>query len=295
MSKTKNMNIIFDISGGLGKNIMATAVIKAIKAKYKTANLIIVTSHPDVFIDNPNVNKVLIHGTTAGIYKDYIAGKDNKAFIADPYSCSDYLTESKNLIEIWCNLYGIPYKNELPELFLSKAEIEYFSPFYKLDKPIMVIQPCGGPREQSLQYNWVRDIPPTIMAQIINTYKDEYSIIHIKREDQMQYENTIGALDTWRSIAVLLMLSTRRLMCDSSGQHIAAALGLPSLVLWIGTSPKVFGYDMCHNIEANAPDKKLSIDHMYYQRFPLYEDISKCPYTELDKIFNVEDIIKALK
>lgn len=294
MYKTKIMNILFDVSGGLGKNIMSTAVLKAIRNKYKKANIIVITSHPDVFIDNPNINKVLIHGTTSGIYKDYIAGKDNKVFITDPYSTSDYLTESSNLIEIWCKLCDVPYKNEMPELFISKSEIEYFAPFYKLEKPIMVIQPSGGPQEQPLKYNWVRDIPPAVMKEIITTFKDEYAIVHIKREDQMTYEHTIGALDSWRSVAVLLMLSQRRVLIDSSAQHIAAALGLPSMVLWIGTSPKVFGYDMHANIEASAPDKELNLDHMYYQRLPLFEDISKCLYTDLNKIFDSKTLIENL-
>ena len=77
--------------------------------------------------------------------------------------------------------------------------------------------------------------------------------------------------------------------------HIAAALNLPSLVCWVGTSPKVFGYDIHANIEANPADKEINFDNAYLQRFPLFEDIARCPYTELSKIFNSEDIIKALK
>ena len=158
----------------------------------------------------------------------------------------------------------------------------------------MVIQPCGGPIEQPLKYNWVRDVPPVVMQDIINAFKDEYAIVHIKRQDQMTYENTTAALDSWRSIAVLLMMSKRRVLIDSSAQHIAAALGLPSMVLWIGTSSKVFGYEMHANVDASTPDKEINLDHMYYQRLPLFEDISKCPYTELNKIFDAKDLIKNL-
>jgi len=57
----------------------------------------------------------------------------------------------------------------------------------------------------------------------------------------------------------------------------------------------VFGYEMHGNIEANTPDKELNFDNAYLQKFPLFEDISRCPYTELGSIFNSEDIIKALK
>jgi ADP-heptose:LPS heptosyltransferase len=289
------MNIIFDISGGLGKNILSTAVLKAIKTQHPKAKVIVLTSYPDVFIGNPNVNKVIVHNTTASIYKDYIENKEAKVFITDPYTTSDYLTESKHLIEIWCNLFGIKYNGELPELFISKSEVEYFAPFYQLDKPIMAIQPNGGPVDQALKYSWTRDIPTPVMIDVIDHYKKDYAIVHIKREDQIAYADTMAALDSFRSIAVLLSLSSRRLLIDSSAMHIATALNLPSIVCWIGTSSKVFGYDMHGNIEANAPDKELNLDHPYLQRLPLFEDISRCPYTELSNIFNSEDIIKALK
>jgi len=51
------MNIIFEINGGIGKNIMATAVCKAIKTQYPNDKLIVVTAYNDVFIYNPNVDR----------------------------------------------------------------------------------------------------------------------------------------------------------------------------------------------------------------------------------------------
>lgn len=289
------MNIIFSIDGGLGKSIIATAVLKAIKKQYKKANILVSTGYPDVFINNPNVNRIITHANNSGIYKDFIQNKDAKVFISDPYSTSDYITESKHLIQIWCEMFGIEYNGEMPELFLSKAEKQYFEPFYRLDKPILAIQPNGGAINQPLKYSWVRDIPAPIVEQVIEHYKNDYSIVHIKREDQIMYENTIGALDSFRSIAIMLTMSEKRLLIDSSAMHIATALNLPSVVAWIGTSSKVFGYDMHTNIMANTPPKEYDLDHSYYQRMPLFEDISKIPYNDLNEVFDVNEIIKLIK
>jgi hypothetical protein len=289
------MNIIFSIDGGLGKSIIATAVLKAIKKQYKKANILVSTGYPDVFINNPNVNRIITHANNSGIYKDFIQNKDAKVFISDPYSTSDYITESKHLIQIWCEMFGIEYNGEMPELFLSKAEKQYFEPFYRLDKPILAIQPNGGAINQPLKYSWVRDIPAPIVEQVIEYYKNDYSIVHIKREDQIMYENTIGALDSFRSIAIMLTMSEKRLLIDSSAMHIATALNLPSVVAWIGTSSKVFGYDMHTNIMANTPPKEYNLDHSYYQRMPLFEDISKIPYNDLNEVFDVNEIIKLIK
>jgi len=289
------MNIIFSIDGGLGKSIIATAVLKAIKKQYKKANILVSTGYPDVFINNPNVNRIITHANNSGIYKDFIQNKDAKVFISDPYSTSDYITESKHLIQIWCEMFGIEYNGEMPELFLSKAEKQYFEPFYRLDKPILAIQPNGGAINQPLKYSWVRDIPAPIVEQVIEHYKNDYSIVHIKREDQIMYENTIGALDSFRSIAIMLTMSEKRLLIDSSAMHIATALNLPSVVAWIGTSEKVFGYDMHTNIIANTPPKEYDLGHSYYQRMPLFEDISKIPYNDLNEVFDVNEIIKLIK
>jgi ADP-heptose:LPS heptosyltransferase len=287
--------VIFQIDGGLGKSIMATAVLKVIKKEYKKANIVVITGYPEVFINNPNVNKVLHQQQAVGIYKSYIENKDTKVFITDPYSTSDFITESNHLLKIWCDLYGLKYNGELPEIFLSKGEKEYFAPFYKLDKPIMAIQPNGGAIGQPLKYSWTRDLPASVVNEVISKYKNDYAILHIKREDQMIYENTIGALDSWRSIAIMLTLSTKRLLIDSSSMHIATALNLPSVVGWIGTNPKVFGYDLHTNIVANEPTKPVNIESNSYTRHQLFEDISTLPYNNFDEIFDTQRIINSLK
>jgi ADP-heptose:LPS heptosyltransferase len=289
------MNVIFQIDGGLGKSIMATAVLKAIKKQYKKANIIVITGYPDVFIANPNVNKVLNHSQTNGLFLNYIMNKESKVFITDPYTSSDYITESKHLIALWCEMYGIKYDGEMPELFISKAEKQYFEPFYKLDKPIFAIQPNGGAVGQPLRYSWTRDFPHPLMQEIINHFSNNYTVLHIKRDDQVGYENTLQALDGFRSIAILLSLSEKRLLIDSSAMHIATALNLPSVVGWVGTNPKTFGYEMHTNILANAPTRELNLNHPYLSKHLLFEDLSNLPYNDLNEIFDKQLIINALK
>lgn len=287
--------VIFQCDGGLGKSIMATAILKVIKKQYKKANIIVVTAFPDVFIGNPNVNKVFNQQQAVGFYKNYIHNKDTKVFVTDPYTTSDFITESNHLLKIWCDIFGLNYNGELPEIFLSKGEKEYFAPFYKLDKPIMAIQPNGGAVGQPLKYSWTRDLPASVVNEVISQFKNDYAILHIKREDQLTYENTMGALDSWRSIAIMLTLSAKRLLIDSSSMHIATALNLPSVVGWIGTNSKVFGYDMHTNIVANEPTKEVNIERNSYTKYLLYEDISTLPYNNFSEIFDTQKIINALK
>ena len=287
--------IIFQIDGGLGKSIMATAVLKAIRKQYLNDYIIVVTAYPDVFIANPNVNKILNQSQTNGIYKKHIMNKDCKVFVADPYNTSDYITESKHLIEIWCEMFGITYNGEQPELFISKSERQYFENFYKTEKPIMAIQTNGGGVGQPLQYSWTRDIPQTVVEEIISQFKDKYTILHIKREDQLSYPDTLQALDSFRSIAILLTLSEKRLLIDSSAMHIAQALGLSSVVMWVGTNPNIFGYENNQNIVANPPTREINLEHNYYAKHLLFEDLGTIPYNDLNEMFDIDTIIEAIK
>lgn len=287
-------NIIFKIDGGLGKSVIGTAVLKAIRKNYPKAFIVVVTHYTDVFIGNPNANVVLNGNQTNGIYEKYLMDKEAKVFVADPYHASDHITEKSHLIKTWCDIYGLNYDGEMPEFFISEGEKQYFSQFYKLDKPIMVIQPNGGYIEQPLKYSWTRDIPQPIIQEVIEYFKNDYAILHVKREDQLIYPNTFQALDSIRSIAILLSMSEKRLLIDSSSMHIATALGLPSVVTWVGTNPMVFGYEMHRNIVANEPKRAINMNHSNFSKHQLFEDISNMPYENLNEVFDAKQLIKAL-
>lgn len=288
------MNIIFQIDGGLGKSIMATAMTKVLRKRYKNAHIIVVTAYPDVFLNNPHINECFATNQMGGAYLKYVKDQDCKLFISDPYHHTSFLTEREHLFRTWCKIYGLHYNNEQPELYLTQPEIDYFKPFYNIEKPIMVIQPNGGPQGQGFQYSWTRDIPVPTVNEIIQHYKEDYTVVHIKREDQYKYPDTLHALDGFRSIAILLQLSSKRLLIDSFGQHLAAAMGVKSTVCWVTTKPTVFGYKLHDNIQANIFTKEPQIQNSVYQPFNLAQDISSIPYNDLNEVFDTNKIIESI-
>ena len=289
------MNIIFQIDGGLGKSIMGTAMVKVIRKRYKNSKIIVVTGYPDIFLNNPDINEVYHPNNVNGFYLKYIKDQNCKIFVEDPYRRNDFILEKPiNLFKTWCDLYGLRYNNEQPQIYLTQPEIDYFSPYYQTDKPILAIQPNGGPVGSGYQYAWTRDIPETNMLEIIEHYKDNYSIIHIKREDQKIYPDTMQALDGFRSIAILLQLSSKRLLIDSFSQHLAASLNLKSTVCWVSTKPEIFGYKIHDNINANPFTKEPSLHEAAYQPFALSQDIHSIPYNDLREVFDTNKIIESI-
>lgn len=288
------MNVIFQIDGGLGKSIMATAMVKVLRKRYKNAHIVVVTAYPDVFLNNPYINECFRIEQMGGAYLKYVKDQDCKILSEDPYRNSSFLTEKEHLFKTWCKIYGLHYNDEQPELYLTQPEIDYFKPFYNIEKPIMVIQPNGGPQGQGFNYSWTRDIPQPIVNRIIQYYKNDYAIVHVKREDQYKYPDTLQALDGFRSIAILLQLSKKRLLIDSFSQHLAAAMNMKSTICWVTTKPKIFGYKLHDNILANSFTKEPQLQNSVYQPFNLAQDISSIPYNDLSEVFDINKIIESI-
>ena len=284
------MNIIFQINGGLGKSVMATAVCKSIKTKYPDCRLIVITGYPDVFLNNPYVHRCFRHQDVKYFYKDYIENQEFIFFGQEPYSTDEYVHNDAALIDLWCKLYDLPVIQNHGELYLTKREIDFYMKKHDFKTPILALQTNGSGGD--LLYNWGRDIPPSFVKKIINKY-ESFKIYHIKNEGQMSYDGVVPFTDNIRAVAVLISLSHKRIFMDSCAQHIAASLGLSSSVLWITTSPKVFGYEMHNNLLANPETKILSLPNSYLSKYELVPSLSDFPYNDESEIFG-DEILKQL-
>jgi len=286
--------VLFQINGGIGKCIAATAICSAIKKKYPERELIVVSGYPEVFLNNPNVKKTYAFGNISYFYHDYIEGKEIEVFVHDPYLTTDGIKESKHLIEIWCDLYNLPYNNEKPELFITQRELDAYQSQVKVDKPIMIMQTNGG-GDVNKPYSWARDLPTSVVLSIIEEFRNYYAIVHVRREEQLSYQNTIQLTGNLRHILAVTMLSEKRLVIDSFLQHALAALNLPAVACWIVNTPKLFGYDLHTHILANPFTVQPELRNAYLQKFNIGGDDMEFPYKNEREIFDVDAIIKALK
>jgi hypothetical protein len=288
------MNIIFQINGGIGKCVMATAVCEAIKKKYPDSKLIVVSGYADVFLNNPHVYRSYQYGGISYFYSEYIDGKDYKIFAHDPYVQTEYVEQKEHLIKTWCEMYDVPYNGEQPKIYLTGREVKFFENKFTSDRPILLLQTNGGAQTEH-KYSWARDIPSSVAIKVIDHFKLEYNVVHIRRDDQNQFEGTFGVSDSFRALCVLVSMSSKRLLIDSFAQHVAASMSLPSTVCWVANSPKVFGYTMHNNILANPFTTKPELRNSYFGKFNISGDLLEFPYNHEDEIFNVDQIIKSIE
>lgn len=286
-----NKYSIFIVEGGLGKNIAATAVAEAIKKKYQDRQLIVLSPYPEVFLNNPFVFRVYKSTALQYFYSDFIKGKDTIMFAQEVYKSHQYIVENKHLIVSWCEMYGIDYNGERPNIFLTNSEILNANQKFKRNKECLILQTNGGP-DNSPSYCWARDIPPHLSSALINILKDKYHIFHLSHPNQINFENTEKINLPFRELLSLLAISNNRILIDSFAQHAAASFLLPSTVLWIATNPDKLGYKVHKNILPNQAAEKFihNIDGIFAETE--FVGLSHQCNFNIENMFDINEIVK---
>lgn len=300
MSKEKYS--VFNIVGGLGKHVAATAVAKAIKNNYPHRKLIVVCVYTDVFMNLPYVDRVYQLGNTNYFYQNYIENKDSLIFANEPYYTTDHIHKKLPLVQTWCKMYGIEYRGEMPELIFNPLQKKIAKDVWKKDgKPVMVIHTNGGLiAPDAKPFMWARDMPFDIAQQIVDKYHKQYTIYQCTKMNSpklinaniIEFNNEMQ-MSTLEFLSVIIH-SDKRILIDSCLQHAAAALKLPSVVLWNGTSPQVFGYDMHTNIETIKPHNfKLPGSYLFDFDFNGVEH--EYPFNENEDLYDIDKIFEAIE
>ena len=292
-------NYVVSISGGAGKSVMFSGVAKNIKSEYSEHDLIVVTPYPELLINLPYIDRVYRVGSTPYLYEDFVQGEDNKVSAIEPYGDGHYLQGAEHLIRTWSRLLCPCSVMQMPKIDINARELSMFTNknaklLRELTKPVLVINPFGGPANQESKYNWCRDIPFVQAQEIVNAVKDEYTVIQIARPDQMALSNCGTFNGPLRDICCLLKVSSKRILIDSFCQHAAAALNLASTVCWITNKPTVFGYDLHANVQPAQPTKKVHrIDSLFQSDIWDGSWAHYFPYEDFH-IFDVQEVLRTV-
>jgi len=288
--------VIFHVDGGCGKNIVATAVVKSIKAKYPEHKLIVVCAWPEVFLHNPLVHRVYRFGNIPYFYDDYINNKDSIILRMEPYHSGDLLYRKKSLAEIWCDVFNIPCVSIQPDIYLTERELIFVQKNLNKEGPILLIQTSGGADNQGHPYSWSRDLPPTLAVEIVSSVKSHFSkIVHIGRENQPSIPDTFKITDNFRNLFCSIYLSDKFLGIDSFMQHAAAAFNKKATVGWISNSPVVFGHPIHDNIVASGAESfRHRIDSYLESEDWTGGRFHECPYDDISKMFDKDQFVESI-
>lgn len=296
----KEKYLIFHVEGGLGKNVASTAVVTHLHKKYPDRKIIVVCSFPEVYVNNEHIHRVYKISITPYFYNDYIKDKDTIVLRKEPYHENDHIMRKTSLFETWFNMYDIPYnKSEISPYLPMNALQQTWIQEWSRPKPIFLMQTNGGPLPKEMQphnYAWTRDMPAMIANAVAQKASEKYHVIQVCRPTSYQIEGVERIENSMQSFQLfaLLKASSKRFLIDSCLQHAAAALNMPSTVLWVGTSPKMFGYDLHTNICVKPPADRVKLVDSYLFDFDFNGNYHEFPYFEKDSMFDVPDILDSL-
>jgi len=282
--------LVFSIAGGIGKNIVATAVISSLKKKYPEHRIVVLTAYMDIFVNNPNVYRVYPIDNPLYFREDYIHN-DTIIFNQEPYKEGTFIKKEQHLRTTWCDLCGVDDVVINPQIYLTQAEIEFAKAKFSRGKPILVLQANGGIGDM---YTWSRDLPHNQAQALVSILQQKYHILHIRKQNQPGLQGVETVTGNIRDLMAVIKISDKRLLIDSFAQHCAAAFDLPSVVCWVGTKPGIYGYE-CHRDIFRCQDKKFthgitkSFAEVDWTGKKLYE----CPY-DITDLFSIPDIVEAI-
>lgn len=288
---------VFHIEGGIGKNIVATNIVRNIKTTHPDRELVVVSPYPEIFLNNPNVYRVYKIGMCPYFYDDFIKDKESKIFKHEPYNSDGVINRTQNLVKAWAESLSLELDKIKPEIFFNDIEETNVQLLYSKvfqGKPIIALQINGGlavDKVNQVNFNWYRDLPPQLAQKLVNEFKNKYTFIQIKLPNQVGIDGALP-VDSLSLREVLLLLSKcdGAVCIDSFVQHAMAAFGKESLVFWIGNSSKVFGYETHKNVVTKLKFEEQNIEG-YLEPYPLLTQGYQCPKSyNASKIFTYKEV-----
>jgi len=259
---TQNRNLLLHISGGLGKVIMSTAVIRSYKQKYPNAKIVVVSGYPEVYVNNPDVYRFYSFNTPY-LWQDYYGKSDWKVYAQDPYFNESWIKDEEiHLIDVWCKELGIPSTQKTPLLFFSGPELDELNSMITVNLPLMVVQSTGGSNPKAR--SWTRNIPQNELEEYLKRYQESHFIVHLALPETPVLQNIHQRIDS---------LDRRKAMCLVYFAH--AVVGIDSFAL--------------HTRAAN-PEKGMSVFF-----FPLTKSVSRLGYSGIKMITPVTEVQKLIE
>lgn len=261
--------ILFRSGGGLGKQIMATAVVKSIRETYPDAVIHVQTSYPEAFAGLDFVDKYFPYGPVPYFYESH---EDFHVLECEPYLDMGYRKGEKHLIDAWCDNLDLPRPESKCGIVCLDAEEEEIGTRFLAEakKPVVAVQFFGGtsyfsPQEAQnpLRPMHYRAIKKDAAQQVVKELSElGFLPIQIGLPTETKLEGcaqlTQGDVMNPRYVMAILSKCQHAILIDSFAQHVWAALGKKdALVLWGGTHPGVLGYDTNKNISLKSSCSKL--------------------------------------
>jgi len=254
--KPLNIFIIYRLGNAIGDQVCMSAVVKAIK-KQKGYKVIVFSSYPEIFYNNPNVYKNVDMRDYPNLFKNIISrllaiskgGQiENFCFpIKNGKGLEDFMRETKAKISLIV-AHSLHFKiklnleNATPEIYFNDEEKKQFSEKFEFLKNFSIIQPVG-----KTTYTPNKEWGFEKYQEVINRTKDKINWVQVGLENEKQLENVVdfrGKTESLRELAFVISKANFVLANEGLLNHLSASVGTKSFVVFSGFNPvEIAKYD----------------------------------------------------
>lgn len=244
----KNTVILRRSSGALGDNLMLSFLAKEIKRHNPEIRVAIETAIPDLFINNPHIEKVYTDKVAAKYYKlQYKIEKQTKNHILDQIA----VTYSPALQDVERHVH----------LFLSESEVSYAKKNFPEKYIVMGVE--GKQSFASNRKEWGLDR----FQELCDSFSN-YNIIQTGGKSDTLLDNVTDARGmSLRETGALIFNSLTGIFLEGGLMHLANAVNRESVIIFGGAlDPEITGYDNNINISTSPKCSPCFTSHQPMDR-----------------------------
>jgi hypothetical protein len=261
--KSKEKDLVIQLSGGIGKAIMATSFVKWLNEQYPKRKITVVSPWPEIFEYNPRVWRNL-PVQQAYLYEDYIKGRDFR--MGEPYQRVEYYREDdkKHLCNVYPLAYGFDKTNDEPqnEIYFNQGEMYDVQQFINQGPPVFTIQMSGGIPQGVGGVNIAdkidssqRDFTSHMGQHIVDNLNSKgFRVLQICQANEPKLKNVIHMNTSFRKLAALTSAIAGHIGIDSSYMHACSVTKTPMMIFWGQTHKNNVGYSYDGSIHKSKPE-----------------------------------------
>lgn len=264
---------LINVEGGLGKNIMLTAILAELKEQGGYDELYVISPYHDVFKACSVVTDAFQPGLGT-LYQELVLDPDCDVLWKEPYSNQRFIKKQCHLFEAWAEEFGIEMpanpttyaprldniEKEYPHIAkLAEEQIHQYGDFCLVQfsggqSPLgPMVDAQGNPlpytnAQESIKRNYPKG------QQVVDLLKEKWpgaTIIHFGLPNEPSYEGAVKIEAPYLTYHLLAARAKEIICIDSSLQHLATGVNDNVTVIWGETRPEHFGYSCNRNIAAD--------------------------------------------
>ncbi len=251
--KTMQPGIHVSLAHGIGDGLMATPMLEALRKLNPDRNIAVYAPWaPDLLQGNPAVDRIATHPLDA---------QRTVRLEQSVYAWAGANRWEGHLAEAYCRMFGLPVPDSLiPRLYGNHGVHSDDPPQITDDSPYIVIAPWSTARtfdffRVSGNKNWPLDRWDKVIRF---AHESSYKVVQIRgSEEEPLVHNVDRDLcgKPLRTVFGCIRNAAMLVSVDTMAHHAAAALSVPSVVLWGRSKPRHFGYhhDQIINLQGECP------------------------------------------